>query len=597
MPIVKLDKYTIDQIAAGEVIESPLSVVKELFENSIDAKAKNITVEIKNGGKTYIRVTDDGVGIESDQLKLAFEKHTTSKIVDFKDLYSIYSLGFRGEALASIVSVSEVSAISKTRDEKIGQKIHLNGKNITQSPIATNTGTSIEVRDIFKNLPVRKKFLKSDISETNAISKLMYSLALGYDDVSIKFIKDGRLEFQTRANENLDLRITNLLDDKLKDNLINIKNSNTIYQIHGYISDANYYRGTRSLQYIFVNKRLITSNLIINMVENEYKSLIPNGRYPALFLSIETHPKNIDINVHPNKREIKFVYEDELSDLLAETITSALKINANPAILKAQEIKDNSLLDLSDYEKLLDKYKSLSKVSEDQVSYENNDFFDVSNKIENNKQNINTIDEDLIDNNKIEENVSFIEKEFTYNYLTSIFNRYSVFLTSDSKVLILDHRRADEALKYDYFLNNFNKENIDSQILLDPIIVNLKASDRIKYKNKKDLLLKLGFEIDDFANDSIIIRSIPQIFENPESDQFFYDLLDIDIYNKKEILFDQINKIIKSNSFRKGHSIGDLEANELLDKLFSLKNPYKTQQGKKTMLILTNEELEKYFDK
>lgn len=597
MPIVKLDKYTIDQIAAGEVIESPLSVVKELFENSIDAKAKNITVEIKNGGKTYIRVTDDGVGIESNQLKLAFDKHTTSKIVDFKDLYSIYSLGFRGEALASIVSVSEVTAISKTKEEKIGQKILLNGKKISQSPIATNTGTSIEVRDIFKNLPVRKKFLKSDLSETNAISKLMYSLAFGYNDVSIKYIKDGRLEFQTRANENLYLRITNLLDDKLKDNLINIKNSNDIYQIHGYISDANYYRGTRSLQYIFVNKRLITSNFIINIFENEYKNLIPSGRYPALFLYIETNPKNIDINVHPNKREIKFVYEDELEDLILATVANTLRDKISPAQIQAPEARDNSLLDLSDYEKLLDKYKSLSKVGEDQSSYENDDFFDVNKKLENNNQPINTIDEELLDNNKIEENVSFIEKKLTYRYLTSIFNRYSIFLTSDNKVLILDHRRADEALKYDYFLKNFDKDNIDSQILLDPNIVNLKASDRIKYKNKKDLLLKLGFEIDDFANDTIIIRSIPQIFESPESDQFFYDLLDIDIDNKKEILFDQINKIIKSNSFRKGHSIGALEANELLDKLFSLKNPYKTQQGKKTMLILTNEELEKYFDK
>lgn len=597
MPIVKLDKYTIDQIAAGEVIESPLSVVKELFENSIDAKAKNITVEIKNGGKTYIRVTDDGVGIDSNQLKLAFDKHTTSKIVDFKDLYSIYSLGFRGEALASIVSVSEVSAISKTKEEKIGQKILLNGKKISQSPIATNTGTSIEVRDIFKNLPVRKKFLKSDISETNAISKLMYSLAFGYNDVSIKYIKDGRLEFQTRANENLYLRITNLLDDKLKNNLINIKNSNDIYQIHGYISDANYYRGTRALQYIFVNKRLISSNFIINIFENEYKNLIPSGRYPALFLYIETNPKNIDINVHPNKREIKFVYEDELEDLILATVANALRDKISPAQIQAPEARDNSLLDLSDYEKLLDKYKSLSKVGEDQASYENDDFFDVNKKLENNNQPINTIGEALLDNNKIEENVSFIEKKLTYRYLTSIFNRYSIFLTSDKKVLILDHRRADEALKYDYFLKNFDKDNIDSQILLDPIIVNLKASDRIKYKNNKDLLIKLGFEIDDFASDKIIIRSIPQIFENPESDQFFYDLLDIELDNKKDILFDHINKIIKSNSFRRGHSIGALEANELLDKLFSLKNPYKTQQGKKTMLILTNEELEKYFDK
>ena len=199
---------------------------------------KNIVVEIKKGGKSYIRVTDDGRGIANDQMRLAFEKHTTSKIKDFSDLYDIYSLGFRGEALASIVTVSQMQAISKTENDPVGKKLEFLNTNIKESSIATNNGTSIEVMNLFSNVPVRKKFLKSDIAESNAISKLMYSLAIGYNSLSLKYIKDGRVEFKTNANEPLDIRISNLLDENLKDNLIEINSSGSIYKIEGFISSS-----------------------------------------------------------------------------------------------------------------------------------------------------------------------------------------------------------------------------------------------------------------------------------------------------------------------------------------------------------------------
>ncbi len=589
MPIAKLDQHTIEQIAAGEVIESPVSIVKELVENSIDAKARNITVEIKNGGKTYIRVTDDGVGIAKDDLALAFEKHTTSKIVKFEDLYDIYSLGFRGEALSSIVSVSDVSAISKTKDSKLGSKIDFKESHPKIKSIATNDGTSIEVSNLFKNLPVRQKFLRSDTIESNQISKLMYSLAIGYPDVSIKFIKDGRVEFKTNINDSYDVKISKLLDDNLADNLLEISARNDIYKITGLISTANYYRGSRSLQYIFVNNRLIDNSLITDTIEREYRSYIPSQRFPAFFIFIETNPKNLDVNIHPNKRKIKFNYEDELTHLLSTSIKNRLYESKSPDQFKVIENTNNEIADFSDYSSLLDKYASFNIVREEASSYENNEFFDESLDIS------NTFVKET--NQKIENYEaphSFIEDSPKYSYLTSIFGRYSIFNKSHDEIIVLDHRRADEAIKYDEFMKQFNESSIFSQILLNPIIINLKADDKIKFNQKKEYINKLGLDVDLYSENQVIIRSIPQIFDVPVDHSFFYDLLDInyesDLFNKS------IYKFIKSNSFRKGAQIGEAEAIALIKDVYQLDNPYKTYDGKAIMIVIHKDQLEKYFD-
>ena len=597
MPIRKLDQYTIEQIAAGEVIESPFSVVKELVENSIDAKAKNITVEIKNGGKTYIRVTDDGSGIAKDDLKLAFEKHTTSKIVHFEDLYDIYSLGFRGEALSTIVSVANVRAITKTSDANIGSKIEFTNNKIIETSIATNTGTSIEVLNIFANLPARYKFLKSDLAESNAITKLMYSLALGYNNIGFKYIKDDRLEFKTTANESLNLRIYNLLDDNLKDELIEIDASNEIYSINGFISSSNYYRASRSLQYLYVNNRLVDSPLIINTIENEYRTYIPNGRFPALFLFVSTNPKNLDINVHPNKRTIKFIYEDDLLSLLSECIYKSLSENMYPNKITIDENKDNSLLDFSDYASVLEKYQNSSLVKENKSSYEENNFF------ENKDKKLYEVDEKKLeshDDYKLPSNdyhsISFTEEK-SYSYLTSLFSRYSLFACSNGNIILVDNRRADEAILYNNFIKELEDGAVSQQLLLEPIVINLKANDKLKFIDKRDDLLGLGFDIDLIAEDKVLIRSIPQLFDNDTYGNFFYDLLDLDLQDRGDIFYKNIRKYIKSKSFRKGNKLGEIEARKYLDDLLNLDNPYKTYDGKAIIIELTDKDLERYFER
>ncbi|MFO3664814.1 DNA mismatch repair endonuclease MutL [Anaerococcus sp. ENR0831] len=597
MPIIKLDDRTIEQIAAGEVIESPVSVVKELVENSIDAGAKNIVVEIKKGGKSYIRVTDDGRGIANDQMRLAFEKHTTSKIKDFSDLYDIYSLGFRGEALASIVTVSQMQAISKTKNDPVGKKLEFLNTNIKESSIATNNGTSIEVMNLFNNVPVRKKFLKSDIAESNAISKLMYSLAIGYSDLSIKYIKDGRVEFKTNSNEPLDIRISNLLDENLKDNLIKINSSDSIYKIEGFISSSNYYRGSRNLQYLYVNNRLIDSSLITKTIEKEYKSLIPQGRFPAIFLFLNTNPKNLDVNVHPNKRTIKFNYEDELIKQIENTVHQALRENISPNSINIAEKKDNSIPDLSNYQNLLDSYSGFNIVREEKESYEEkNDFFDTDKKIDiERNENTKFISKDNIDTKKIKEK-SFLE-ENTFLYLTSIFDRYSLFKANNNKLYLIDHRRADQAIKFQKYLKDIKESQIVSQILLEPLIINLKVDDRFQYESKKDFIASLGFDIEDFGENQIIVRAVPQLFEHTENDRLIMDLIDMDIIEKNEVFYKKLYKLIKETSFRKGHTINKQTAEQLINDLFMLDNPFKSYDGKTVILELNEDTLEKYFDR
>lgn len=596
MPIIKLDDRTIEQIAAGEVIESPVSVVKELVENSIDAGSKNIVVEIKKGGKTYIRVTDDGVGITNEQMPLAFEKHATSKIKDFSDLYDIYSLGFRGEALASITTVGHVIAISKTANDNVGKKIEFKNSKINESPIATNNGTSIEVMDLFNNVPVRKKFLKSDIAESNSISKLMYSLAIGYSGISIKYIKDGRVEFKTNANDPLDIKIPNLLDESLKDNLISVSNNNDLYSIEGFISTSNYYRGSRSLQYIYVNNRLIDSSIITKAIEKEYKSFIPLGRFPAFFIFLKTNPKNLDVNVHPNKRTIKFSYEDDLIDLIESSIYKALNKKLEANTIKVKENKEKSIPDLSNYKSLLDTYSGFNIVREEKSNYEDNSFFDLGKKIETSSP-IKKVKQDITEvKNHNYKSDSFIKKK-SFLYLTSVFDKYSLFKADSGKLYLMDHRRADQAIKFSEYINELDRSKISSQVLLNPLIIKLRAEEKNIYEDKKDFITSLGFDVEEFGENQIIVRSIPTIFENEINEKLILDLIDMDIASKNELFYKNLYKRVKKNSFRKGSKINKDTAEKLISDLFDLDNPYKTYDGKTVILEVEEEILEKYFDK
>lgn len=612
MTILKLDDKTIEKIAAGEVIESPVSIVKELVENSIDAGSDSITVEIKNGGKTYIRVTDNGSGISKNEIELAFSKHATSKIRDFNDLYDIYSLGFRGEALASIVSVSEVTAISKTKDEMVGTKINFNNGEKTLTSIATNVGTSIIVKDLFRDIPVRRRFLKSDIVESNHISKLMYAIAIGYPEISFKFIKNENIEFSTIKNEDIKIRIAKLLDDKLEDHLIKISDNNEIYNLDGFISNNNYYRGNRSLQYIYINNRLVESELIRDRIEIAYRGNIPNGRFPVFFLYIKTNPKNIDINVHPNKRVIKFSYEDQLIDLIDSSISKFINASYGVKEISIKENDKNDLMDFSDYAQILNNYNNTQSLvkecsfdniydtdnNESYDDYEDNSFFNSKTELSFEEEE-KYVEEGLNKGKNIEKTFdenSYIE-DFEYlNYKCSIFARYSIF-ERKNKLFILDHRRATEKINFNKFLNQFENKTIDEQLLLDPLIINLSKFDIDRFSEKKDIINRLGFDAEIIGDRSIIIRSVPFIFSIPEDDKFFYDLLDLDYSRDTDYLYKKLRKLNLSLSFRKGDKINEEEAYELISKLKVLENPYTTYDGKAVLVKIDEKDVEKYFER
>ena len=589
MPIKKLDRNTVEKIAAGEVIESPLSIIKELVENSVDAGSKNITVEIKNGGKSYIRVTDDGSGIAREEIELAFEKHATSKISKFDDLYTIASLGFRGEALASIASVSKVVAISKTEDSEIGCKLDLSSRKSKKSSIATNKGTSIIVEDLFYNMPVRRKFLKSDIAESNKISRLMYAFAIGYKNISFKYIKDDRIQFQSNPNFDLKVKISDLLDNLLEENLIDFKAENFSYRIEGEIGLPYYYRGNRSMQYIFVNDRLIEDEEITKIIEYQYQGLVPKGRFPAFFVFIYTDPKNIDVNIHPNKKVIKYSYEDELLELISNEIKKILKSNQDIKSINIKESDKKEILDFTDYKSILDKYSPSEMVVREEGNIynkndDNKDFFEDDKVF------------DFLNDNEIVKEEPFIKDINIPIYKTSVFRRYSIFEDKE-KIYILDHRKAEEKIKMNEFIKDFKNSEVSSQLILNPIKVNLNKLDIDKFNSKKDLFKKLGFDIELLSDSSLLIREIPSIFDIPEDNNFFYEILDIDNNLNDEILTKRLRSLVKNLSFRKGHDINKKEAEELYKKLMNEDNPYKTYDGKATIISLVDKDLEKYFER
>lgn len=593
MSIIKLDKDTVEKIAAGEVIESPLSIIKELVENSIDAGSRNITVDIKNGGKSYIRVTDDGVGIAREDIDLAFQKHATSKISKFDDLYTIASLGFRGEALPSIASVSKVVAISKTEDSEIGTKLDLTTKENKKSSIATNKGTSIIVEDLFYNMPARRKFLKSDMAEANKISKLMYAFAIGYKNISFKYIKDDRIQFQSNPNLNLMLKISDLLDNLLEENLIELHAKNSSYKITGEIGLPNYYRGNRSMQYIFVNDRLVEDEEITKIIEDQYQGLIPQGRFPAFFIFIYTDPKNIDVNIHPNKKLVKYSYEDELLELIIDNVKNLLKAKQEIQSISIKENKKDEFLDFTDYKAILDKYSPTNTlVREDEEAYDNEIEAKNSNFFDSNKE----FDfEFLKEDEKVNED-SFVEDIEIPTYKTSIFRRYSIFEDQD-RVFILDHRKAQEKIKMSEFLKDFKANKVASQLLLEPIRMHLNKIDVERFETKHSLFQRLGFDVELISENSILIREIPMIFDLPENDKFFYEILDLDSNIKDELITSRLRKLVKSLSFRKGYTINKNEAIELYKNLMKEENPYNTYDGNATIISLEDKDLEKYFER
>lgn len=625
-----LSDDTIQKIAAGEVVERPQSIIKELVENSIDAEADEIIVEIKKGGKDYIKVSDNGSGIEKDQIEMAFMRHATSKINQFEDLYKIYTMGFRGEALASIVAVSSLDIYSKTQSDASG--IHLsydNNKLISKTSTGMNKGTIIEVRNLFEYLPVRKKFLSSDIAESNKITALMYSFAIANYDTSITYIKDDKLIFKTFKENTLKDNLRILFGNDYADNILDISSDKSEYKISGYISNNSFYKGNRSMQYIFVNGRYIEDLDLISHIESQYHTIIPNGRFPAFQIFIETNPQNIDINISPNKQKIKFSFADELYEELKNTIFNTIYESQRIKELKIEEkesFKPNFYDINSDdsYDKILSAYKNPSNddlyqnITTADIAEDNTDEnFSIEEKSEYSDIEIidlddaylgeeafsmenafNTQQDYLVKNDVREEDFSTSFK-IDVQYLGSLFNRYMLFSEfSNEDLIIIDQIAARERILFDKLLESIDESNFVTTQLLSPIIFELGPKDYEKYSLNKNIFEEFGFEIDDFGEHTIAIRTVPYIGDKAANKDVFLNIFD---NMSKNSTRDEYISILKKKAL--GHAINNKsnlskeEALHIYEDLQKSSNKFATESGKKIIFSLSEEDFERIINK
>lgn len=636
LTIKLLNDDTIQKIAAGEVVERPSSIIKELVENSIDAGANEISVSINKGGKDFIKVTDNGCGIEKDQAQLAFARHATSKIQDFDDLYKIFSMGFRGEALASIVAVARVNFYSKTQDDASGiNLIYDNNKLIEKKSVAMNRGTIIEVTNLFEYIPVRKKFLGSDIAEGNKITAMMYSFAIANTGVSISYTRDDRLIFATNKNNTLLENLRILFGKDYVDNVIHISNDSSLYKISGYISNNMFYKGNRSMQYIFVNGRYIDNSELTSHIESQYHTIIPNGRFPAFQIFIKTDPKNIDINISPNKQKIKFNFADELFENIKTTVLEAIieSQKIKEIILEKKENIKPNFYDLKDdkYKQVLDNIKppkwtklenKADLFEEDEESFQvfdkdldtsthfeiidldddkdekqnlpNSSYPDEEYIFDDSLSKINNNDNNSEDNSFINEDNYILGEKYTY--LTTIFNKYLLYKNNyeNNNLLIINQRAAKDRLIYDRLSNSINEKKLVTTDLLVPIIIELSPRDYTKYIDNIQVFKNLGYEIDDFGANTIAIRSLPYIIDTPTNKAFFMDILD---EIEKNISVEKILEIFKKRalvlSSNKAKFYTETEAMLLLDELENSSNKFSTAHGSKIQYNLSLEEFER----
>lgn len=625
MTIRLLDENTIQKIAAGEVVERPVSIVKELIENSLDAGAKNISLSIRDGGITEIELIDDGCGIEAEDLDLAFTRHATSKIKNFDDLYDIYSMGFRGEALASIAVAAEVTLKTKTEASKLGSLVsYKNGQKISNKKVAMNQGTIIKVTNLFENIPVRKKFLKSSIAEANAITDLMHRFVLANKDVSFQYFKDDKLVFKTSSKYDHKSLIRNLFGDDLANSLLDFTYSDDDFKLSAFISNNKYYRGNRALEYVFINNRIIDSTDISSILEDQYRQIIPNGKFPAFQVYIEVDASEIDINIHPNKKSIKINKLDHLLEILSKCVKDTLfpKLIGNIEVT-AKSVTEPILYKDDKYKDLLERYKTTTSevLKKDDLVIESLDLdelstidqeenelepsyddklvleefdLDFDENIENYDDNLEEYESQNIIQDKPDQKLENIFE--SAKYVGQVFDTYQIF-QKENQMILLDQHAAHERINYEKLTNEFNKFGINSQILLTPILIDLLESEIQDLFDNYSIFEELGYEIDKFSRTTVAIRKVPGIDFVDNHKDLFLDILNNchSNSNSASYLRDKLIMAACKMSIKSGDSLSLLEINKLIQDLFNTKLPLSCPHGRPTYIIINKNFLEKEF--
>lgn len=631
-----LDIDTSNKIAAGEVVERPSSVVKELLENSIDAGAKNITIEIKDGGESLIRIIDDGIGIHPQDIDKAFLPHATSKIKGADDLFNITTMGFRGEALASIAAVSHTKLTSRTEEFEYGREIIVDGGTISEiNDTGSNKGTIIEVKDLFFNVPARKKFLKSTSRESAIISDIVNKIALANKDIAITFYNNGKKSLRTYGTGNLADCIRAVYDKNIMDNLTYFEGHIDEASVYGYIGNESISRGSRSHQSVFVNKRFIKNRFIITAVENAFKSFLPINKFPFFVLFLDIYPELIDVNIHPTKSEIKFSDERKIFKIIFDAVHSALRRSLEDSFMLPEE-KEASSKDQS-YENL--SYLSKDILINDPVISNERKLYDNTSKNTNAVITGNT-DAELLKESNIINHGSFKEKsvssESFKSYTDEIqdkplkveipvdlksnstfiddgtktpklppiriigqFNKTYILGEYNSDLYLIDQHAAHEKMLFEKYKREIKSRNILSQPLLMPLVFELSDEDFAFYLENQDIFKNTGFNIEIFGDNTLNIKECPYILGKADLNEFFTatlnDIKNLGSGSVEDVKYNKIAQMACKKAVKANEELTLDEMKHLIDEIKYMDDPYTCPHGRPTVIKFTLYELEKRF--
>ena len=613
-----LDEATISKIAAGEIIENSASIVKELVENSIDAGADDILIEIRGESTDFIKVSDNGSGFSEEDLEVAFLRHSTSKLEKIEDLEKIRTLGFRGEALASISNISKIKLMTKREEDLAGNSLLIeNGKIIRKNKVGMPRGTTFVISDVFYNTPVRKKFLRKDLTEINNIIDIVQKIALSNNNIKFTLIRDGKIILNTGSDKDPINRIYSILGSEITSSLNEGSFESENYKIRGFFSDNKLFRSNRDSQYIFVNGRFIRNINLSRAVEKNYHSLIPLNRYPVFVLYIDIDPKLIDVNIHPKKNEIKISNENILCALLAEIVEEVIYPNRSIREIEIEDKKENvSVFDIFEEKESIEPEAQESESNLKSLWDIEKDTSEDSLK--------NTFNEDAIlykDSLKkdldLEKDKFFTEKHEEDNFLFKseknhidekllntriagvLFKTYILLENQrDGITFLVDQHAAHERVNYEKFLHMYLKSEITSQILLKPEIIELNQIEYDKILNYLELFKKLGFKIEDFGDNSVVLREVPMIFGMPTYVNFIRDIidsLDKEISSNYEADLYKIMKKACKASVKAGDDLSDMEIESLIRDLKNCENPYTCPHGRPTVVEVSKHTISKLF--
>lgn len=595
-----LDQNTIDKIAAGEVIERPAAVVKELVENAIDSGANAITIEIKQGGISFIRITDNGCGIPKDQIPLAFQRHATSKISTIEDLLQVKSLGFRGEALSSIAAVSQVELITKDADSIIGCRYEIHGgREITKEEIGCPDGTTFIMRNLFYNTPARGKFLKTNMTEGGYISDVVLHFILSHPEVRFKFIWDGKIKIQTSGNGNVKDNIYNQYGPDITKALLPVEVSQNGMTLTGFIGKPELSRGTRSFMNYYINGRHIKSPVIQKGIEAAYQGFSMTNRFPFTALFLEIDSSCLDVNVHPSKMEVRFTNQEEVYELFRSGLHGILKqaalipevsLGKEEPVKRAEKRTVRTLGKTPDIPKTPEPFETkriiqtpaatgsmaakapLKNTQLPEIKYEQQSLFQ--------KQLLH--EEDAV----------------PFRLIGQVFGTFWLIEYKD-ELLIIDQHAAHEKVLYEELMKELSENHVYSQNLLAPVVLTLTHREKEVLASYQEAFTNLGFEIEEFGGDEYAVKAVPSHFLHLASRELFYSILDELLENPQrgntELITDRCATISCKAAVKGNHTLSFSEAEKLIEKMLKAEEPYHCPHGRPTTISMTKKEFEKKF--